>query len=268
MGSQFSRKTVVAAGRTLDGFTQGSVDAFLLDHGLENAGLVGAVQTRANRLIDYLLQNGEAIDANGQNVVDTIVRDLIDRAISARRRHDDFTERFPKLARALAADGFAVKGGQLKRAMPVALGLPATDDEVHELLKRFGFATPMGHLDQAIQNHGNGMWAAANSQLRSFMEALLDEIAERITTDPSALPPSGHPRRTWLASTANPPFLLGPLNEWDGQGRGYVEGLFKRLHPQGSHPGLSDEDDSTFRLHTAFVAARLLLRRLADRLVV
>ncbi|HKX04380.1 MAG TPA: hypothetical protein VJX71_17940 [Methylomirabilota bacterium] len=70
---------------------------------------------------------------------------------------------------ALDRDGFLVKVGHLVRAMPSALGLPAVDDEVHKLLKRFGFVTPMGHLDQAVQSHGNGMWAAANGQLRSFV---------------------------------------------------------------------------------------------------
>ena len=38
-------------------------------------------------------------------------------------------------------------------------------------------------------------------------------------------------------------------------------GLFNRLHPEGNHPGLSDEDDSTFRLHIVIIVARLLLRR-------
>lgn len=197
---QFGRETLVAAGRTMDRFTQGDVDAFLLDHGLEDAGIVGAVQTRATRLIYYLLENREMTTGDGGNLVDAVVRDLAERA--ARRRvppwEEDttFAERYPRLARALERDGFVVKDGGLVRAMPAALGLPATDDEVHELLKRFSFVTSMGHLDQAIQSHCNGLWAAANGQLCSFMEALLDEVAERITTDASTLPPSGHARRT------------------------------------------------------------------------
>jgi hypothetical protein len=34
------------------------------------------------------------------------------------------------------------------------------------------------------------------------------------------------------------------------------------LHTDGSHPGLSDEDHSTFRLHIVLVTARTFLRRL------
>jgi hypothetical protein len=35
-----------------------------------------------------------------------------------------------------------------------------------------------------------------------------------------------------------------------------------RLHTEGSHPGLSDEDHSTFRLRVVLVMARTFLRRL------
>jgi hypothetical protein len=51
------------------------------------------------------------------------------------------------------------------------------------------------------------------------------------------------------------------LNEWDDNGLGFINGLMKRLHPKGSHPGLPDEEDSTFRLHIVLLTARLLLTR-------
>jgi hypothetical protein len=40
-----------------------------------------------------------------------------------------------------------------------------------------------------------------------------------------------------------------------------MNGLANRLHPKGSHPGLSDNEDSTFRLHVVLLTARLLLTR-------
>jgi hypothetical protein len=51
------------------------------------------------------------------------------------------------------------------------------------------------------------------------------------------------------------------LTEWDDDGKGFINGLVRRLHPHGSHPGLSGQDDSTFRLHTILLVARLLLAR-------
>ena len=57
-------------------------------------------------------------------------------------------------------------------------------------------------------------------------------------------------------------FLSADSNEWSGDGKGFVNGLRKMLHTDGAHPGLSGADDATFRLHVAFVTARLWLRRL------
>lgn len=152
-----------------------------------------------------------------------------------------------------------VKDGQLRPAMPAALGLPAVDDEVHELLKRFGFVTPMGHPDQALQSHGNGLWAAANGQIgRSSWSC--STRSPRSSPRNTALPPPGGGRLNWLA-TVQPPFVLAGLNEWDGQREGFLEALLRRLHPQGPHPSLPDGEDSTFRLHIAFIVGRTLLRR-------
>ena len=117
-----------------------------------------------------------------------------------------------------------------------------------------------GHLDQGIAAHVRGDWAAANAQFRSFIESLFDSVAEHLA-DGAALPPVGNQRRIWLANR-NPPFFLADLNEWDGQGHGFIEAFFRRLRPAGAHPGLSDEDDSTFRLHLVLLVARNLLRRI------
>jgi len=56
--------------------------------------------------------------------------------------------------------------------------------------------------------------------------------------------------------------LAETRNEWTQDGKSYINGLFKMLHTDGSHPGLSDEDHSTFRLHIVLVTARTFLRRL------
>jgi hypothetical protein len=83
--------------------------------------------------------------------------------------------RFPReiaLGRGLARDGYVVGfdnyGGdpRLRAALPDEVQLPETDDEVHQLLKGFQFTTPLGHLDQAVEAHTRGDWAACNSQLR------------------------------------------------------------------------------------------------------
>jgi hypothetical protein len=160
--------------------------------------------------------------------------------------------------RALELDGFTVSGRVLRRLLPVDLGLPTVQSEIERLLEKHGLTTPRGHLTEALDAHARGSWAAANSQIRTFLDALLDEIAVKLDLT-AAVMSSGQARRTKLAALG---FLSRDLNEWDDKGLGFVNGLAKRLHPKGSHPGLSDDDDSTFRLHVVLLTARLLLARL------
>lgn len=131
-----------------------------------------------------------------------------------------------------------------------------------QLMSKYGLTTPKGHLQHALDAHARGNWAAANGQIRTFFDALLDAIAEGVYASAATLA-TGHPRRAKLASHG---FLSIPLNEWDNDGKGYINGLVRRLHPAGPHPGLSDEDDSTFRLHTVLLTTTLLLRRL-DKMI-
>lgn len=267
---QFSRRTILAAVDILASFGHTGVDRFLLEHGLENADIAGSLQARANALARYLLSNPDERDQDSRNLTDTIVESLVSYAISrSTQRYTDhfdyqvFQTNYPALQRALERDGFTVEDGLLRRALPETLDLPKADDEIHALLDTYGLNVPMGHLDQAIAAHSRGDWAAANSQFRPFIESLLDEIAARLAGPSAALPATGHPRRQWL-SQMTPPFFIGALNEWTNDGKGFIEAFYRRLHPQGSHPGLSDEDDSTFRLHLVLVVARLLLRRLSQ----
>ena len=53
------------------------------------------------------------------------------------------------------------------------------------------------------------------------------------------------------ASENGPYAVSGPANT-----------SYRRLHSAGAHPGLSDQDDSTFRLHLVLLVARMLLRRI------
>ncbi len=162
-------------------------------------------------------------------------------------------------ARGLTRDGYVLawddygRNPTLRAALPEELQLPATDDEVHELLKGFRFTTPLGHLDQAIEAHARGDWAAANSQLRTFMESLFDDIARDVRPAEAAQRPTSENRRALLAEIG---FLATDRNEWTQDGKNYINGVFKMLHTDGSHPGLSDEDHSTFRLHLVLITAR------------
>lgn len=164
--------------------------------------------------------------------------------------------------RALARDGFALtEQGEVRRTLPEMADLPQADDEVHGLLDELGIATAKEHLDQAIDNHARGQWAAANGELRKVLESIFDEAAKRLAPDKAAITPPGNARRQLLASL-HPPLLSEALGEWSADGKNFVNGVFKRLHPEGGHPGPSDEEDCTFRLHLVLLVTRFFLRRM------
>lgn len=266
----FSRRTILATTDLLANFGHAALTRFLLEYELDEVGDAGSLRDRANAIARYLLRNPDAIDGEGRNVTDSVVSRLVEDAIRnvtdyAGFHFDQFSMRYADIQRALDRDGFSVEDGQLRRALPAALDMPAADDEVHALLIQYGYLVPRGHLDQAIATHARGEWAAANAQLRTFAESLLDHIAATVTPVGAVAAPAGHQRRQWLAHI-QPPFFSAELNEWQDDGRGFIESFYRRLHPQGAHPGLSDEEDSTFRLHLVLLTARLLLRRLETAL--
>ncbi|MGY4517395.1 hypothetical protein ACVWWW_002963 [Lysobacter sp. HA18] len=262
----FSRPTIVAATELLDRHSQAGINRVVIRLGLETevssnsdvsvgkkcALIARAILLRPDRVL-------ETVDGP-MTLGEAVVREAVKLAQPA-----STDEAHTALLRGLARDGFVLVpavGGQnasIRAALPSEIQLPATDDEVHHLLRHFGFITPLGHLDQAIDAHTRGDWAACNAQLRSFLEGLFDDIARLTYPQQAAQLATSDNRRTLLGSEG---FLDSGRGEWSIDGKNYVNGLFKMLHTHGSHPGLSNEDHSTFRLHLVLVTAGMYLRRL------
>lgn len=269
--NHFTRPTIAAAVALLEAtLNQANFNQMVFRLGLEGSipfDTSLSVPKKAGMLAREVASNGERLirTIDGETTLfEALVREAV-AVTSSRPRHSETQER---LVRALALDGFVIQWNEdfdeqtaprLRAALPEEVDLPATDDEVHQLLKLFGFTGSMGHLDQAIDAHTRGDWAAANSQTRTFMESLFNEIAESFDSTQAAT--SSENRRSMLAQRE---FLSIQRNEWTPDGKNYINGLFKMLHTEGSHPGLSDEDRSTFRLHLVLVTARTFLRRLKN----
>lgn len=137
------------------------------------------------------------------------------------------------------------------------------EDEVSVLLNDFGFNTAKGHLEQAISAFQRGEWSSANGELRNFFENYLNEIADALGYSGKN---NSKSKRDYLGGT-DPAFLLTEYNEWNSNNQKpqYVQGLISRMHPHGGHPGLSEEEDATFRLQIMLITARLFLRRFKQR---
>ena len=117
------------------------------------------------------------------------------------------------------------------------------------------------HLSSAKDNVAQGDWEAANSQCRTFLEALTDAIADRLYPAEAAMRANGLQKRQLLADKG---FLSrekhGVRRRENGQT--FLPGLAKLLHPDGAHPGVSTQHDAMFRLHIVVVTAHWLLKRL------
>ncbi|MCA9259560.1 MAG: hypothetical protein KDA61_10195 [Planctomycetales bacterium] len=269
MHGRFSRRTVLAAIDVLNMvMVQSATSAFLIELGPEVYRAVPddpvSVAKRMNGLKRFV-DDHPGYETDEGPIEEAIVRKAVGFLSGAEPtspgwdsyERDDLPPEPRRFAQYLERDGFVIGDGTLRRILPAELGLPAASSELDGLLDKHGFVTAKGHLEQASEAHARGDWAAANGQFRTFIESMLDEMVERLDPTATALS-SGHQRRAKLASIG---LLARDLNEWDDHGKGFVNGLIRRLHPEGSHPGLSDEDDSTFRLHVVLLTARLLMRR-------
>ncbi|MDR3436315.1 hypothetical protein [Telmatospirillum sp.] len=260
--SRFSRNTIIAAVETMEPWNHAQLTRYLLKLGPDIASRVGeggTIAQRLNRLIAlsldelpayYTLGDGNLLhDVLVENGVATLPGYGVD-TDSAWQEADFMPPQPRNLLRSLQRDGFTVSGGQLRRLLPVDVALPVVLTEIERLLAKHGFDTAKGHLDQALGSHGDGKWASANSQLRTFLQAICEAMADAL----------GRPQGEEVKRLADGGFLYRELNE-----RVFIDALFKRLHPMGSHPGLSDDDDSTYRLHIVLLTARLLLARFDAR---
>jgi hypothetical protein len=262
--ARFSRKTIIAALEVLERMAQAEFTRFLLKLDSDLIKWIPDesrdLKTRVNRFIVIYDQDPDRQADGGELVSNVVVEAAVfqlppaPRPWSAPRPEPEDIVAF---RRALELDGFTIADGSLRRTLPSDVGLVTAEDEITHLLEKHSFVTAAGHLKQALNAHVRGHWAAANSQIRSFFDGTVDAIAEKLDPASAALA-TGQPRREKLAALG---FLSVSLNEWDSAGKGFINGLTKRLHPHGAHPGLSDEEDSTFRLHTVLLTARFLLAR-------
>lgn len=260
----FSRESVIEVLPLFERMSHAEIDRFALRFGLEGIALDDTVPKykRANAIALYLINNPDLKWPSGENVTFKVIEFLLG---VAQQRNVSLEVDLLGFKHSLKRDGYMIEQYVLKRTLPEHSNLPEKETELNTLLHRFRFNVSKGHLEQAINAHTRGDWAASNAQMRTFVESFFDAIAEKLgyVANPNRQDNSQH-RREYLAKLPQP-FLLPGLNEWEIGGKGgFVQGFWRRLNPEGSHPGLSDEDDSTFRLQLVVIVAHHLLKRLCD----
>ncbi|SES42864.1 hypothetical protein [Rhizobium sp. NFR03] len=276
---EFNRMTVVAAAEVIsDSHSHSDIDVLEVQWGIDDRGGGSSKPARVVNLSKSAIDGGAEVQTESGLV--SIERALVETALA---NWSTVKEKLSwrKLKAGLRFDGFEVVKpsdddadgwmnstsmgpATLVRMLPSdvpGLNMREAESEVVQLLKKHQLVVAEGHLSRAVSAFQRGEWSGANGELRNFLESYLNEIAVKFGCDPLA---DSKQKRDYLGSAVTPPFLLAEYNEWSagGQKSPFVQGLMSRMHPHGGHPGLSEEEDATFRLQVNLVTARLFLRRL------
>lgn len=289
--TDFNSMTVMAAGEMIaEMSTQAAFSALVLSWDVDEFCGSGSVASKANDLVKFAKHSmGRRRSVPTAKGLCELPRAMIEHAITAsdQAKHNR-PDSWSRLVAGLKMDGFEVgeemipdPSGRkplfeegpamiakpvLRRMLPQSmpgLDFREADNEVTGILKKHDFGIALGHMHQAMSAFQRGEWAGANAQLRTFTESYLSELAIRLGYDGSD---KMHDRLRFLGEI-DPPFLLSAYNEWQSNDNKpqFAKGLWSRMNPEGSHPGLSEEEDATFRMQITLITARLYLRRFDQR---
>ncbi len=257
----FSKATLIDIMSLLkDVKTHSELDVYFFKYNLDKIGSGANKNQRILAVTEYLYNNPRAKGIISDNLSYEIVEETLSTASQTSFHYDNSENKFinyPRLNRYLLKDGFVFKDNKLIRIFDKNLEPTHNETLIETLLTRHKFEIAKGHYNQANNAFNRGDWAACNAQLRTYVEELMKKIAENMT---GKYFNESYEARIALSKT-QPPIFYKKLNEWLDNGQGYFETFWKRLHPHGSHPGLSDEEDSIFRLNLVQISTLEILKR-------
>lgn len=249
----FSNRTVQTIVNAVGFNTHTEFDDFIVHFELsEDIGGV-SIAKKQTSLVDFLIKNPGIKGPDNSDLIVEIIEYIIRK--KQRSYSDTVNNLMETLDNALKRDGYELTESSVRKTLPEEIPINKTENRLLEILKKHGFSTAEGHYTQAIASHGRGDWAAANAQLRTFVEDYFDQVHGKLQAGHGN---TSHQRRQELAKAE---FFRADYNEFLGNGSGFVEGFWKRLHPEGSHPGLSGEPEATFRLHLVLVVIHYYAER-------
>ena len=214
----FSRNTIIKLIESLPFQYHAEIDRFALHFALEDVIMGSTTKEKETSLMRHLIKNPQVTAPDGTPLSQVIIGYLM----SKYGGDSEPSERLPELVNSLDRDGYILDRNGLRAKLPEELPITVQEDELIDLLNRFGFSVARGHYEQAVSAHTRGDWAAANSQLRNFVEEFFDRVVDAVV--PGAYN-SSHNRREALANAG---FFRLDLNEWSKDGRGFVQGFWKR----------------------------------------
>jgi hypothetical protein len=146
-----------------------------------------------------------------------------------------FLQKHPLLVESLKRDGYCLHAGEI---IPMSIEeLQKIKSSLESKLQKSGFKVALRHYQQAWENYVMGNWEAANAQLRSFLEALFDDLALRLYPEATVQENSGGSRRK----------LLQDRGFIEKEKSSLVKSFFEMANTKGAHPGISSEEDCKLR---------------------
>ncbi|MEI2630739.1 hypothetical protein [Erwinia aphidicola] len=248
----FSNRTIQEIVKAIKFSTHTEFDDFLIYFELpeEIGGL--SISKKENSLVNFLIKNRDLKGPDNSNLSVEIIEHIIKKGKTSFSRNSNLDN----LNNTLKKDGYELTENSVRKILPDEIPVAQTENRLNEILNKYGFSTAISHYNQAIASHGRGDWAAANSQLRTFVEDFFNQVHCKIQAG------NGDTTNQKRGELEKAKFFRSEYNEYLHNGTGFIEGFWKRLHPQGSHPGLSEEEDSTFRLHLVLIVIHYYAERL------
>jgi hypothetical protein len=271
----FSKQVIVDIVKTLPSY-HNTLDMYLIQFDLDdkisfNTG--DSIETKKLKIVKYLIVNQDVKDSFQNLIVLNIVKDritfLMDRSYGDFDRRNKEFSTYPNLYKYLRYDGFDIdiRNSKLVRTLPQDINVSEKEDNIRCILNKYNFSTTIGHYDQAKGSYLSDNYAAVNSQIRPYVESLFMEMANYIKSIEStnlniaSITPSNAVGGMQILVKCNKPIFDVDLNEWDGQSKGFIEAFWKRLHPQGSHPGLPTIDEAVFRFQLVILVTSNIINR-------
>ncbi|MFC8041542.1 hypothetical protein ACFUOZ_19495 [Paenarthrobacter sp. NPDC057355] len=130
--------------------------------------------------------------------------------------------------------------------------LPPQVSDLEAALNAKGFAVSANHYQQAFSAFKRQDWEACNSATRSTMEGFLVDVAKA---------EAGFVPRPGQGGGGNAIQELDNSGLFEPGENDYIKGFWKMSHTNGSHPGLSSEQEALFRFSAATSALTFFLHR-------
>ena len=276
-----TRTTRIALGIIVKQKTHAKWDEWLIESGLaEDEGPGSSLVARANDLARRCKSNPK-LTAMTDGGEDDARRAIVEEALAGERWGEHNADRLSRLERALGLDGYclvpsvveliqvdsaslwprsrgetrvqAVRKTTTKENAPEANAL----SDLQQRLADAGWIATRKSLEDALENHTRGNWRSGNADVRAFLEGLLRDLAGKtVGGEPpewSTLQAAEIQRKCWAIIEK-----ATLLNEDEVK---YGRALWKLLHVEGPHYGLSTETTASFRIEAVLTFARLLLKR-------